>query len=152
MLRKLLSLTLLSIILSQCSPTQEMKVLGLDKLDISPDYILDGNRLKLIKPALKLDESMDFKAYYHHLVYDEEQSDTFSILSPIAFTDTTVNYQFVSDRSYAYIILTQEAMKKAGLQDSLFPAIELVVYSPDLESEYLSNKKAIIGALFPLDE
>lgn len=152
MLRRILSCTILSLILSHCSPKQEIKVLPLDKFDVNPEYILDGNRLQLLSPALKLNESMDFKAYYHHLVYDGEQDDTFSVLSPIAFSDTITDYQFVSDHSYAYIILMQDAMKKAGLQDSLFPEMELVVYSPKFESEYISNKKAIIGALFPLNE
>lgn len=152
MLKKILSLFLLIVSLSYCGKKTEIKVLNMEKVSVSPEHVLDGNAVKLISPALKLDKSMDFKAYYHHFIYDEESGDTVSLLSPIAFTDTEKDYQFISDHSYAYILMVQSAMKDAGLQDSLYPEIELVVYSPDYEASDISNSKAIIGALYPLNE
>lgn len=135
------------LLIGSCTSEVEIKTLRAEQFNFDQSAIGDGDLLKLVVPALDVDNSMDLKVYYHHLVYSIEHGDTFNLISPIAFKDTTKTYQFLIESSYAYLLTTNRLMTEHGVPERSLPAVDLILYNPALKSLDFISQKAIIGAL-----
>lgn len=150
MLKRANAFLLLFFIWTSCYQEQELKAAKFENFSINNELIGDGDEITLMEGALKLDRSMDLKAYYFHRVYHPESHSVVNLISPIAVYDTTKKYQFISQNSYSYTLFMERLMKQHNMADSTIPLIQLVVFDPNYNKDSILKDEAVIGCLAEL--
>lgn len=112
MYRRSLRLLIISLFFASCQVDQDVHFHKLSDFSLDEQLKSEIDSVHLISSQQYMDNSLDLKVLYHHLI-QSEYGDTINLLSPICYSDSSHPYWYLEYGSEGYWYLYENLVNQS---------------------------------------